>query len=356
MRTQHVPNGWRLLLFLPSLVLAASPAWLTGSRPPATAAQASPSAASPGTSAPASSSPAVSAPTMSSPLRSAPGGPAAPAAPDPAQSGTSCPDTSAGLILPPGFCATVFADNLGRARHLVVAPSGVLYVNTWSGRYYGNRPPPPAGFLVALEDTKGGGKADVVERFGASPATGGHGGTGIGFYKNAIYAEESDRIERYTLSPGSIVPRGKAEVVVSGLPLGGDHPMHPFAIDADGELYIDVATATNACQPRNRVPHSRGLTPCTELQTRGGIWRYDANKRDQKFSRAERYATGIRNADGITVDASGHGVYATQHGRDQLHQNWPELYAPEEEATQPAEELLRVRAGCRLRLARVLLR
>jgi glucose/arabinose dehydrogenase/mono/diheme cytochrome c family protein len=282
---------------------------------------------------------------MSSPLRSAPGGPAAPATPDPAQSGTSCPDTSAGLILPPGFCATVFADNLGRARHLVVAPGGVVYVNTWSGRYYGNRPPPAAGFLIALQDTQGSGKADVVKRFGASPATGGHGGTGIGFYKNAIYAEESDRIERYALSPGSIVPTGKAEVVVSGLPLGGDHPMHPFAIDADGELYIDVATATNACQPRNRVPHSRGLTPCTELHTRGGIWRYDANKSEQKFSRAERYATGIRNADGIAIDASGRGVYATQHGRDQLHENWPELYPPEEEATQPAEELLRVRQG-----------
>jgi hypothetical protein len=42
---------------------------------------------------------------------------------------------NSGISLSPGFCATVFADNLGHVRHMVVAPNGVLYVNTWSGRY-----------------------------------------------------------------------------------------------------------------------------------------------------------------------------------------------------------------------------
>ena len=121
--------------------------------------------------------------------------------------------------------------------------------------------------------------------------------------------------------------------------------MHPFVIDADGILYVDVATATNSCQARNRQPDVPGMRPCTELETRGGIWRYDANRTDQKFSAAERYATGIRNAEGMAIDPSGHGIWATQHGRDQLHQNWPQLYKPEEEATQPAEELLKVKSG-----------
>jgi hypothetical protein len=53
-----------------------------------------------------------------------------------AQSGTqACPGGDSGITLPPGFCATVFADNIGHARHLVVAPNGVVYVNTWSGGY-----------------------------------------------------------------------------------------------------------------------------------------------------------------------------------------------------------------------------
>jgi glucose/arabinose dehydrogenase/mono/diheme cytochrome c family protein len=253
--------------------------------------------------------------------------------------------THAGLKLPPGFCATVFADKLGHARHLAIAASGVVYVNTWSGRYYHFGPVHQGGFLVALQDTTGSGKADVIERFGATAAQGAKGGTGIAVYQGAVYAEESDRIERYALSPGSILPKGPPEVVVSGLPLGGDHPMHPFAIDADGVLFIDVASATNACQERNRQLRSPGIDPCTELETRGGIWRYDAKQIGQSFSPDGRYATGIRNADGIAVTASGHGIYATQHGRDQLHENWPELYPPEEEATQPAEELINVRQG-----------
>jgi glucose/arabinose dehydrogenase/mono/diheme cytochrome c family protein len=261
----------------------------------------------------------------------------------PAAGAAGCP--KAGLELPPGFCATVFADDIGRARHLSVAPDGVVYVNTWSGRYYGNPPPSGNGFLVALKDTTGRGQADVVERFGPTAAEGGKGGTGIAIYKDGLYAEESDRIERYTLTPGSIVPRSQPEIVVSGLPLSGDHPMHPFVIDASGALYVDVATATNSCQERNRQFESPGINPCTELETRGGIWLFDANKTGQKFSAAERYASGIRNADGIAVAPGGHGIYATQHGRDQLHQNFPALYKPEEEATQPAEELLRVRQG-----------
>ena len=49
--------------------------------------------------------------------------------------------------------------------------------------------------------------------------------------------------------------------------------MHPFAIDADGFLYIDVASATNSCQLKNRTLRSPGADPCNELKTRGGVWR-----------------------------------------------------------------------------------
>ena len=256
----------------------------------------------------------------------------------------SCPSDDSGLKLPAGFCATVFADGIGHARHMVVGPSGVVYVNTWSGEYYGHDVPHAGGFLVALQDKTGAGKADVIERFGEAVQTGGAGGTGIGMYKGSIYAEINDRIVRYALPANSIVPRDAPETIVSGLPLGGDHPMHPFIIDADGWMYVDVATATNSCQPQNRQPQSPGANPCTELETRGGIWRYNANKTNQTFSPAARYATGIRNAEGFAIDSTGR-VFVTQHGRDQLHANWPDLYQPTEEATLPAEELLLLKPG-----------
>ncbi len=261
-------------------------------------------------------------------------------------SGAACTSDDSGLKLPPGFCATVFADGIGHARQLVVAQNGVVYVNTWSGAYYPpNQPAPKGGFLVALQDKAGAGKADVIERFGETEETGGHGGTGIGLYNGSLYAESNDRIVRYALPADAIVPQGSGETVVSGLPLGGDHPMHPFYISTDGLMYVDVGTATNACQFKNRTAGSPGAKPCTELETRGGIWRFDAKKTDQTFSPAERYATGIRNAEGFGVDTVHHRVYVTQHGRDQLHANWPALYKSTQEATLPSEEVLLLKQG-----------
>ena len=41
--------------------------------------------------------------------------------------------------------------------------------------------------------------------------------------------------------------------------------MHPFIIDPDGRMYVDVATATNSCQVKNRMRDRRARIPCNEL-------------------------------------------------------------------------------------------
>src|SRR5215467_14774328 len=76
-----------------------------------------------------------------------------------------CSNNDAGLKLPTGFCASVFADGIGHARHLAVGSNGVVYANTWSGDYYNFDKVHEGGFLVALQDKSGTGKADVIERF-----------------------------------------------------------------------------------------------------------------------------------------------------------------------------------------------
>jgi glucose/arabinose dehydrogenase/mono/diheme cytochrome c family protein len=261
-----------------------------------------------------------------------------------AESPQTCNNEATGITLPPGFCATVFADNIGHARQMTVGPDGTLYVNTWSGTYFKVNTPPPGGYLVALKDTNGDGRAEVVQRFGEGVAEGGHGGTGIAFYNNAVYAESNDRIMRYALKPGDVAPSDNGEVVVSGLPITGDHPMHPFAITPKGDLLVDLGSATNACEEENRTPHSKGNQPCTEKETRGGIWRYDANRTGQKFSPAERYVSGIRNGEGIALDGAGR-IFSTQHGRDQLHEDWPELYNAKQGQELPAEEIVELKQG-----------
>src|SRR5258708_27888244 len=161
-----------------------------------------------------------------------------------------CPRDDRGLMLPAGFWATIFADGVGHARHLVVAPNGVVYVNTWSGRYYGNDTPHAGGFLVALQDTTGTGKANVNQRFGETVRNGGAGGTGIGLYEGALFAEINDKIVRYSLPAGAIVPQGPAVTAVARFPPWGDPPLPPVALGARRSLYVRVPNPPPARPPQ----------------------------------------------------------------------------------------------------------
>lgn len=256
----------------------------------------------------------------------------------------SCPSGNGGITLPPGFCATVYADSVGHARDIVVAPNGDVFVNTWSGKYY-DKQSPPGAFLIGLRDTKHAGRADSIVRFGQSSTTGGTGGTGIALHGGYVYAEAGSQIVRYHVPAGQLRPDTVAEAIVTNLPLTGDHPMHPFVIDSASSIYMDVGSATNSCQIKNRTLQSPGAKPCIELNTRAGIWKFDANKPGQRFSAAQRFVTGLRNAVGIAIEPSSGQIFATQHGRDQLGENWPKLYTLAQSAELPAEEVVHLTAG-----------
>ncbi len=83
--------------------------------------------------------------------------------------------------------------------------------------------------------------------------------------------KSNDKIVRYTLPSGPIaVRKGPSETIVSGLLLGGDHPMHPFAssIWTDGMWASTLSPLPRngfALQPwQNRFPLSPvGTVPCT---------------------------------------------------------------------------------------------
>jgi glucose/arabinose dehydrogenase/cytochrome c551/c552 len=279
-----------------------------------------------------------------------------PAATSPTNTASACAPDNGGITLPPGFCASVFADNLGHVRHAVVNKDGVLYVNIWSGRYYAGQPVPDDGFLVALQDANKDGKADNIQHFGLTKAANNPGGSGIELYNGYVYAEAGDKtlpentaseIVRYKLPANGIAPAPDArpEIVLTGLPMGGDHNMHPLVISKKGELYVDLGSATNSCQPKNRQAGVPGAEPCVESLTRAGVWKYDANKLNQVFSPKERYATGLRNPEGLGFDASGR-LYAGVHGRDQLIQNWGSLYPDVQHTIElPAETMVEIKAG-----------
>jgi glucose/arabinose dehydrogenase len=231
---------------------------------------------------------------------------------------------------------------VGSTRHIVAGPNETIYANTWRSAYDTTRRVPQGGFLVALRDSDGDGRADVIRRFGSTSESGSRGGTGIALDGSDLYAEADSTIVRYRLS-GDSTPSRPPEVIVTGLTTEGGHPMHPIAVDARN-LFVNMGSNTNSCQVKDRTPASRGHDPCRELEQRAGIWRF-SHEPGQRYSPRQRYATGIRNAVGLAVYPGDGTLYSTQHGRDQLAENWPKLYNWKQGANLPAEELLRIREG-----------
>ena len=256
----------------------------------------------------------------------------------------ACPGDNAGLTLPAGFCATIFADSIGDARHVAVAPNGDVYVTLEAQppspekAVAGDRQPAPSA-VVALRDTSRDGRADVIERFGEM------GGSGIAWANGHLWVDQGPRIVRYALDSSTMRPTGAGETIVSGLPTGG-HRSRDLAFGPDGSLLVNVGSRSNSCQVKDRGNESPGHDPCTELETRAGIWRFDANRTGQRFTSGARWASGLRNAMGIAVNPANNQVYATQHGRDQLVQNWPKIFPDTKySAENPAEELHQVNQG-----------
>jgi glucose/arabinose dehydrogenase len=141
------------------------------------------------------------------------------------------------------------------------------------------------------------------------------------------------------------MPSSTSQVIVQGLPLHPGHRARNFAFGPDGSLYVNVGSATNSCQVKDRTLESPGHDPCTELETRAGIWKFDADTQNQSFTPAARYAVGVRNGTGMAI-APGGDLYAMTHGRDQFKENWPKVFADSLYGTHnPAEKLLRVNQG-----------
>jgi glucose/arabinose dehydrogenase len=244
-----------------------------------------------------------------------------------------CDSGNGGITLPKGFCATVFADKLGQARHMAVTKNGVVYVNL--------RKPKGGGSIVALKDKNHDGHADVVKHFGKQS-----GDTGIQIHNGYLYVASITAIRRYKLPSQGVVPKGPPRTIVQEIPQQSEHSARSFVINQKGELYLNSGAPSNACQKQDRVVHSKGKDPCPLLKHHGGVWRFKANKVNQIYgSPGHRFATGIRNGVAIAWNAKENQLYVVQMGRDQLHSNWPKKFTQKQGETLPAEEFLKVDKG-----------
>jgi len=242
------------------------------------------------------------------------------------------------LFVPDGFEVTVVADSIpGGARHIAVSENGDLYVKLLQTKKGGN---------AALRDTDGDGKMDSIATFGGYPEVGRYG-TAMRIYQGYLYFSTELVVYRMKLSPGSLVPEGEPEVILTD-----DHPHRshehiakPVTFDDQGHIYIPFGAPSNACQEFNRTPFSVGMDPCGMLEDHGGVWRFDAHKTNQTQKDGYKYATGLRSLVGIEWNPLDKKLYAVMHGRDDLLRLWPNLYSPWQSAVLPAEEFLRIEEG-----------
>ena len=224
-----------------------------------------------------------------------------------------------GLILPPGFHATVVAEGLGEfTRHMAFRDASHLYISTEPQ----TKDAANQGIMALHLDAKH--HADTLAHFSTI-----HNGTAIAVYKGALYTSSPNTLYRFKLSEKELVPTSKPEIVIDGIP-----GRAALAFDGKGGLYLAMGGSGNTCVPKDtpRNAQAKGVMPCPDMATRAGVWRFDAAKTGQKFSDGEHFATGIRDTNALAWSKNGKSLYAVNYGRDGTEKVWPALVSAEDGA------------------------
>ena len=239
----------------------------------------------------------------------------------------ACDADNGGIKLPQGFCAAVVADNVGRARHIMVAPNGDVFVTTQTGRGGAG------GGIVALRDADGDGKLETKEQFGSRQRDRHRLRNGY------LYYATPTQIIRYKLPAGQLKPTGDAEIVATDLPERRQHADKGLAFDGKGGVYVNFGVAVErvpaARSPAERagtgsVPAARDL--CRHLQVRREQARTEAGRRQ---------ALRHRTAAGCRPHLARQLAVVRDAQPRRLDTMWPGKFTAEQNAEWPAEYLVK---------------
>ncbi|HVV55742.1 MAG TPA: PQQ-dependent sugar dehydrogenase [Mucilaginibacter sp.] len=237
---------------------------------------------------------------------------------------------NADLTVPAGFKAVMLIEDEGGARHIAVTPRNEIYVKL-------RAPEKGKGILLLHQN---GDKAEVKMGFGD------YGGTGIGIKNGYLYATSDEQVFRYKLnSNDEVIDPNKPELIVTGLIARGEHEPKAITLDNAGHVYVNIGAYSNACQVKDRQKGSPGRKGCPILDSAAGIWQFSASKPDQHYGDGVRYATGLRNVVGMDWNRQDNQLFVMQHGRDQLHDLFPQYYTTKESAELPAECMYAIKKG-----------
>ncbi len=194
------------------------------------------------------------------------------------------------INLPPGFGISVFASGLANPRNIVIGPDGQLYAAERG-----------AGRIIRLPDRNKDGVADGVEVVAQGLDT----PSSLAFYKDgSLYVSTPTQVIRFSQPDANGVFQ-KRDVIVDGLPGRQDHFTRTLLFSPDwSSLFIQIGSSCNACvesDPR-----------------RATIIRFNPDG-----SGGTIYASGLRNAVGMTFRPGTNELWATDNGSDYLGENQP---------------------------------
>ncbi len=200
-------------------------------------------------------------------------------------------DQARKLTVPSGFAISVFA-RVDGARFMAVAPNGDVLVSQ-----------PGDGKVTLLRPREG--QAPQSFTF----ASGLNRPHDLVFHevsgKTYLYVSEQDKVGRYLYTKGDTGGQGR-EVVVTGLPGGGNHPLKNIALNGD-QLYVSIGSSSNA------DPKDLQMNP-----KRAAIYVYSANKTNQPATSGTLFAQGIRNAEGLTFAPGSDKLWVVVNNRDNI--------------------------------------
>jgi glucose/arabinose dehydrogenase len=196
--------------------------------------------------------------------------------------------------VPPGFEVSVFASGFEQPRWLAIAPGGDIFVaDSEPGR------------IIVLQDRNRTGQAETRFAFAENLRQ----PFGIAFHDSYVYIGDTDEVVRFRYDPKTSRALGGREHILD-LPGGGynQHWTRTLAFSPDGtRLFVSVGSKSNVAiesDPR-----------------RGAIIESDPDGKNPRV-----YATGLRNAVGITFNPESGQLWAAVNERDLLGDDQPADY------------------------------
>jgi glucose/arabinose dehydrogenase len=245
----------------------------------------------------------------------------------------STADDNAGLKTPAGFNASIIAETDALPRHITIAPNGLIYLKS-------NITKRKPGKAILVYKMGADGKAVRVNAFGD------YTGTGIYIKNNYLYASSNEEVFRYKLNAAyEVINPNEPEKIITGLKMGREHETKSIVLDNAGNIYVNIGAYSNSCQEKDREKGSMGIKGCPILDSAGGIWMFRADKPNQTYKDGVRYTTGLRNVVGLDWNQQLNQLFVMQHGRDQLHDIFPDMYTTKESSLLPAECMYALKKG-----------